>query len=204
MSKELGLRMKIARKGQKLTQVKLAKKLGIAYPTLNKYENAHRTPTADLLAKIATILDCDPGWLLSGEGGDLENIPKPKGVSVFKTPVLNKIPANFPKDISKETESFICVKDIPEGAYSLIMNGESMSPTVRDGDYVIFTPGEAVQDGDVVALLNEWGESIFKRYRDKDGEIYMVSDNPEYPKVKLQNDCRIVGKVVGVFRRIKI
>lgn len=65
---ELGARIKKVRKAVKLTQEKLAKKLGIAYPTLNKYERGHRTPGADILNKIAQITECSPGWLLSGEG----------------------------------------------------------------------------------------------------------------------------------------
>jgi SOS-response transcriptional repressor LexA len=205
MGKELGQRIKAARKGiAGLTQEKLAKKLGIAYPTLNKYENGHRTPDADLLAQMATILDCDPGWLLSGEEGDLEKLPKPKGVSVFRTPVLNKISSEFPKNASKEVMSYICVEGTPEGAYAIVMKGEGMTPTLRDGDYVIFMPGEAAEDGDVVVVMNEWGESIVKRFRMKDNEIYMVSDNTEYPMVKLQKECRIIGKVVGVLRKIKV
>lgn len=204
MGKELGQRIKIARKGMKLTQEKLAKKLGIAYPTLNKYENGHRTPDSELLSKISTILDCDPGWLLSGGETTLENLPKPKGASIFRTPVLNKISADFPRDATKEIISYICLQDIPERAYSLIMKGESMSPTMREGDYIIFLPDEKNQDGDVVVVLNEWGESILKRYRKKEEEIYLISDNAEYPKVKLQKECRIVGKVVGVLRKISI
>lgn len=204
MSIELGQRIRLARKGKKLTQEKLAKILGIAYPTLNKYENAHRTPTADLLAKTAAVLECDPGWLLSGGDDDINKLLKSKGISVYRTPVLNKISTDFPNDVSRETATYICVQDIPEGAYSLIMKGESMSPTIRDGDYIIFMPGEAIQDGDVVVFLNEWKEAILKRYRDKEGEIYMVSDNPEYSWVKLQKECKIIGKVIGALRRIKV
>ncbi len=204
MGKELGKRIKIARKQiQGLTQEKLAKKLGIAYPTLNKYENGHRTPDADLLAMTATILDCDPGWLLSGEEGDLEKLPKPKGVSVFRTPVLNKITAEFPKNASKEVMTYICVQGTPEGAYAIVMKGEGMSPTLREGDYVLFVHGEEAKDGDVVVVMNEWGESIVKRFRKKEEDIYMVSDNTEFPIVRLQKECRIIGKVVGVLRSIK-
>ncbi len=204
MGKELGQRIRVARKAMKLTQEKLAKKLGIAYPTLNKYENGHRTPDAELLSMMSTILDCDPGWLLSGEELDFENLPKPKGVSIFRVPVLNKVTDDFPRNVSKEIASYICIQDIPEGAYAIIMKGESMSPTLRDGDYIIFMPGVAINDGDVVIVRNEWGESILKRYRERTGEIYMVSDNPEYPMVKLQEECKIVGKVIQVLRKIAV
>ncbi|MBI4843446.1 MAG: helix-turn-helix domain-containing protein [Nitrospirae bacterium] len=188
----------------KLTQEKLAKQLGIAYPTLNKYENGHRIPDAELLSRISKILDCDPGWLLSGEDMNLENLPKPKNTPIFSTPVLSKIPAEFPKNATKEIASYICAQDIPDGAYSIIMKGESMSPALRDGDYVIFLPGEAVKDGDVTVVLNEWGETTLKRYRKKDDEVFLISDNPEYPVVTMQKSFRIIGKAIGALRRIRI
>jgi transcriptional regulator with XRE-family HTH domain len=61
-------RIRLARKTAGMTQEALAQKLEIAYPTLNKYEKGRRIPDARLLNRMAAILDCDPGWLLSGEG----------------------------------------------------------------------------------------------------------------------------------------
>ena len=68
MNKKLGDRIALARKRAGLTQEELAKKLDIAYPTLNKYERGHRIPDAELLSRMVKLLDCDPGWLLTGEG----------------------------------------------------------------------------------------------------------------------------------------
>jgi len=68
MNKKLGGRITQARKRAGLTQEKLAKMLDIAYPTLNKYEKGHRIPDAELLSRMAKLLHCNPGWLLTGEG----------------------------------------------------------------------------------------------------------------------------------------
>jgi transcriptional regulator with XRE-family HTH domain len=56
------------RKAAGLTQAELAKRLGIANPTLSKYERGHRVPDAGLLCRLAHVLGCDPGWLLTGHG----------------------------------------------------------------------------------------------------------------------------------------
>ena len=66
MANLLSNRITSARKKAGLTQEDLAKRLNIAYSTLNKYEKGHRIPDAILLSQMANILDCDPGWLLSG------------------------------------------------------------------------------------------------------------------------------------------
>jgi len=64
--KKLGDRIKCYRNKLGLTQGELAEKLKISYPTLNKYEKGHRIPDAYLICRIAEILHCDPGFLLTG------------------------------------------------------------------------------------------------------------------------------------------
>jgi transcriptional regulator with XRE-family HTH domain len=68
MNSTIGRRMAHARKEAGITQANLARMLGIAISTLNKYERGHRTPDGRLLAKITETLHCDPAWLLTGEG----------------------------------------------------------------------------------------------------------------------------------------
>ena len=67
MENLLGNRIKEARKRADITQEALSKRLKIAYQTLNKYERGHRIPDAELLRQIAKELNCNPGWLLTGE-----------------------------------------------------------------------------------------------------------------------------------------
>jgi len=119
-------------------------------------------------------------------------------------PVLGKVPAGFPNECREEIIEYISLPNIPAGAYALIIHGESMSPTIRNGDYVIFLPGaDAVKSGDVVIVNNEWGESMCKRYREKDDEQLLVSDNAEYQAVKPNSHFEILGKVIKVWRDIR-
>ena len=67
MENNLNNRIVKARKKTVFSQKELAKRLDIAYQTLNKYEKGHRTPDANILRQMANILNCDPGWLLTGE-----------------------------------------------------------------------------------------------------------------------------------------
>ena len=71
-------------------------------------------------------------------------------------------------------------------------------------DYVLFINDGEIKNGDVVVVNNEWGESMIKRFRLKDGEPYLVSDNPEYPGFRPNEYYRIIGKVIGVWRKIKV
>ncbi len=178
--------------------------LGITYPTLNRYERGHRTPDADLLNRMAKILECDPGWLLSGKGEDDDNRSLSAAKPLTRTPVLRKVPEQFPECISEEITEYISLPDVPRGAFSLVVRGEGMSPAIRDSDYAIFVPGREVTDGDIVVVNDEWGESIVRRYRKKDSRGFLVGDNPEYPVIKCSRRCRIMGKVIAVWRKVKI
>ncbi len=204
MATRLSIRIKKARTSAGITQGELARMLGITYPTLNRYERGHRTPDAALLNRMAKILECDPGWLLSGKGEDDEERSPSAAKPLTRTPVLRKVPGRFPERVSEEIAEYISLPDVPRGAFSLIVKGESMSPAIRAGDYVIFVPRGDITDGDVIVVNDEWGESIVRRYHKRGPKTFLVSENPEYPAIKLGRSCRIMGKVIAVWRKVKI
>ncbi|MBI5099391.1 MAG: helix-turn-helix domain-containing protein [Nitrospirae bacterium] len=205
MVKYLGKRIKIARIKAGLSQGELARKLGIAYPTLSKYEQGHRTPDSVLLGQIAKILECDPGWLLAVEGERKAGYsPVTVTLPVVRIPVLNKVSSDFPEHVSDKIVEYISLPDVPKGAYAFIVRGDSMSPMVRDGDYVVFIAHADINNGDMVLVNNEWGESLLKRYHKKGQEVFLVSENPEYATIKFNRRYKIIGKVIVAWRKIGI
>ncbi len=204
MPNNLGERIKRVRVKAGLTQGELARRLGIAYPTLNKYERGHRTPDARLLSQIAKLLACDPGWLLTGESGLHDMLSVPEAAPAIQIPLISKVTDDFPEHVSEDISGYISLPHIPQGAYSIIVKGDSMSPLIRDGDYVIFVPDNDLKNGDIVVVNDMWGESILRRYRGKKLKVFLVSDNPEYPVLALDKNHKIIGKVIAVWRKIKI
>ena len=205
MVKYLGKRIKIARIKAGLSQGELARKLGIAYPTLSKYEQGHRTPGSVLLGQIAKILECDPGWLLAVEGERQTGYsPVTMTFPVVRIPVLHKVSSDFPEHVSDKIVEYISLPDIPKGAYAFIVRGESMSPVLRDGDYAVFIVHSDINNGDLVLVNNEWGESLLKRYQKKGNEVFLISDNPDYATIKFNRRYKIIGKVIVAWRKINI
>ncbi len=200
MANILGDRIKTARKQAGLTQGELAKKLGIAYPTLNKYERGHRVPDSSILSHISGILKCNPGWLLTGDGNDTEA----QTVQTTRTLVLKKVPDEFPEQVSEESCEYISLPDVPDDTYAVIVKGDSMTPAIREGDYAIFTDNDNINSGDIVIINNEWGESMLKRFHVKDDKTYLISDNPEYPPLPPDAPYKIIGKVIAIWRKIKV
>jgi len=57
--KDLGLKIKSARKQKGLSQEQLADLVGYKVGTISKYEQGYRTPDIGMLRKIAVALDCN-------------------------------------------------------------------------------------------------------------------------------------------------
>lgn len=204
MGINLGKRIKLARSRAGLTQAELSQQLGITYPTLNKYERGHRMPGAELISRMAKLLECDPGWLVSGEGGIKGVRDVPGTLSITRTPVLSKVPDDFPGRVSDVISEYISLPDVTDESYALIVKGDSMHPVIKDGDYLIFIPVEKINNGDIVIVNDEWGETIPRRYRERNRRAYLASDNPDYPVLRLDNSHTIIGKVTAVWRKVKI
>jgi repressor LexA len=88
-----------------------------------------------------------------------------------------------------------------EGDYILQIRGESMRDAgILESDYVIVRPSDDATNGEiVVALIGE--EATVKRiYREKD-HIRLQPENEEMEPI-LTAEARVLGKVVGVFRKV--
>lgn len=199
---KLGEKIKKLRHLRGLTQKELAEIAGISELSIVLYEKGKRKPRVDVLSKIAKALDISLEYLLSEKE---ENIDKNSLKFVKRVPVIAKIPAGFPENIPADNIiEYVYLPDIPQESFICIVKGDSMSPTLKDGDYIIFIPTKAVYNGDIVIVTNEWGEIMVKRYREKNGEKFLVSDNPEYPTFKPNSEYKIIGKVIGAWRKIRI
>jgi repressor LexA len=86
--------------------------------------------------------------------------------------------------------------------YVLKVNGNSMiDDQIRDGDYIIVKRVETANEGDtVVALVNN--EATLKRYYLSDKGVELHPQNPDFDiiHVKSEDDFRINGIVLAVFR----
>ncbi len=87
--------------------------------------------------------------------------------------------------------------------FALRVRGSSMvDEGIRDGDYLIVEPREAADVGQTVVAEVDGGVTVKRLCREKDGRLRLQPANPEMlPLVVSAERVRIVGVVVGVFRR---
>ena len=88
-----------------------------------------------------------------------------------------------------------------QGEYVLRVAGESMRDAgILEGDYVVVRRQDTANDGDiVVALVGE--EATVKRFFKESDHIRLQPENPAMEPIR-STDVRVIGRVVGVFRRV--
>ena len=222
MDKNLAERLKYAREKAKFTQEKLAQRLNIALPTLSKYENAHRTPDAELLGRIAKEVRCDPGWLLVGEEKLGREIPvvtdiddlyevRDKFVSIPQVSGFIDTGGGLLPDTIIEIriafrKDWIQRKGDPSKMSLIRVKGDSMEPTLfRDLILVDHDRNYIDPNGGIYAIAVR-NEIVAKRleFNLATERIRVISDNPTYPPLEIEPDrLHINGKVIWVGRELE-
>ncbi|HEX3240625.1 MAG TPA: transcriptional repressor LexA [Solirubrobacterales bacterium] len=119
-------------------------------------------------------------------------------------PLVGQVAAGAPILAEENIEEYLEVPDViggEDGDYILQVRGESMKNAgIIESDYVIVRPADDAVDGEiVVALIGE--EATVKRYfREKD-HIRLQPENDEMEPI-ITTEARVLGKVVGVFRKV--
>lgn len=119
-------------------------------------------------------------------------------------PLVGQVAAGAPILAEENIEEYLEIPDViggEDGDYILQVRGESMKNAgIIEGDYVIVRPADDAVDGEiVVALIGE--EATCKRFfREKD-HVRLQPENEEMEPI-LSAEAQVLGKVVGVFRKV--
>ncbi len=125
------------------------------------------------------------------------------GVRVL--PLLGQIAAGTPILADQNVVEEIAVPAIlttSGDCFLLRVRGESMVRAgILDGDYVVIRKQDDCVDGDIVAALCDGEEATVKRLDHVAGRVRLIPENdamePWFP-----DEVSVMGKVVGVFRRL--
>lgn len=87
----------------------------------------------------------------------------------------------------------------PDKLHAIAVSGESMEPSLYDGDLVVINTDEQKPvDGEVFAANYE-GEVVIKRLIREAGQWFLSSDNPDkrrYPNKLCHEHCFIIGRII--------
>lgn len=127
-------------------------------------------------------------------------------VTTTMIPVVGRVAAGTPILSEQNIDEYVPFPARFIGAgnnFILTVHGESMiNAGIHDGDYIIVREGEDVRNGDIVVAMIEGDydmESTVKTFYREQGHIRLQPENDSMEPIIVQ-DCKIVGKVQGVFR----
>jgi repressor LexA len=127
-----------------------------------------------------------------------------KAVRPSGLPLVGQVAAGEPILAEENIEDYLEVPDMiggEDGDYVLRVRGESMKDAgIIEGDFVVVRPAEKARDGEiVVALIGD--EATVKRFFKEKDHVRLQPEN-ESMKPLRTTDLRLLGRVVGVFRRV--
>jgi len=120
-------------------------------------------------------------------------------------PLLGEVAAGAPYQAFTVEDSIA----VPPGlwgakkVFALRVRGTSMiDEGIRDGDYLIVEPRPTAESGQTVVAEVDGGVTVKRLHVEPDGSLRLQPANPEMlPLVVPAGRVRIIGTVVGVFRR---
>lgn len=126
------------------------------------------------------------------------------GKELVDVPVIGKITAGAPiLAVENITDSFLIPLDFVGNSESfmLTVSGESMIEAgILDGDYILVQKQNVARNGEiVVALIDD--EATVKTFYKENNHVRLQPENSTMDPI-IVNDCQILGKVVGVFRKL--
>jgi repressor LexA len=128
-----------------------------------------------------------------------------KAIGPSGLPLVGQVAAGQPVLAEENIEDYVQVPTIAggeEGEYVLRVSGDSMQNAgILEGDYVVVRRQDTATNGDiVVALLGE--EATVKRYFKERSHVRLQPENDAMEPIR-SKDVRVLGKVVGVFRKVR-
>ncbi|HDL1190981.1 TPA: helix-turn-helix domain-containing protein [Mannheimia haemolytica] len=225
----LASRLKIVLDQKGLTQEKFAEQIGVSQPSVFKILNGQtRNPTR--IYEIANVLDVDVNWLKTGKGEapDFAKIGKnptayEEESSMLRLEVLDVYASAgngsfvtgdltaYTHAVEFENAYFAQVfqRANAKGLSIINVNGDSMEPTIGNGDLLFVDTTKSAYQGDGVYVFS-YGENLYvKRLQFAGDELLVISDNPLYKEWRITSEnehkFQIHGKVEfmqGHIRRV--
>lgn len=207
------------RKGIKITQKQLAEAAGIGQTAIHKIIRGEtQAPRPQILVAIAEVftealerevtidnLIDKPGSKAPSPSANTGNVDLDSGRSLDQTDYA-RLPLYSPDipcgDLTHvSAEHIIEYLSLPKwltgpAKFALRATGDSMEPTIQDGDLLLVEPGNHWNDKDIVIAWVD-GSVTCKRLQINHKHILLVPDNREHKVIPLNGDTVILGRVVG-------
>lgn len=177
-----GERMKQRRKEIGFSAEKVAERLGVSPATIYRYEKGdiEKVPV-DSLSELAKILQTTPAYLMGWEEQPAPRKPIPPGFrplpEMVQVPLIGTIACGTPITAEQNVKSYIGIPAAWHADFALECHGDSMAPTICDGDVVCIRSQPEVEQGQIAAVrIGE--EATLKHFYRQGDVVSLIADNP--------------------------
>ena len=221
---EIGNRIKQIR--GKDTQKEFAKILGFSSSYLSEVESGKTKPSLELLVRISQIANCSLHWLLTGEGFMnlepsefmvKENLVSYGELGEFAViPMVDLTPRQGlgrqgiekgAKEKYAFRRTWLQSKGNLENFVLFEVRGDSMEPTITDGDFVLIDRSQKqVVVSNIYALRMENTVMVKRLQPMGDRRIRVMSDNKLYESYELYlgtENIEIIGQAIWIGRELE-
>ena len=203
-----GDRLVKAREDLGFNQANFSEKIDLAAQSLARYEKNKVNPSMEFIAKLTDMFNINSNWLLTGKGEmfisndttknsdnyfiDLLNVRAGAGEGIYNYVIETVDTISLDKSFFRTPINTNKIKGIQ-------VDGDSMEPTLRDGDYVLIDENINFGTNGIYAI-QYGGQILIKRLQFKmDGTILIISDNDKYDKEEFNpKENQLPFQVLGI------
>lgn len=200
-------RIKERREELGLTQEDLAIRMGYkSKSSINKIEMGKNDIPQSKVVAFAKALQTTTAYLMGvDEAKEASTIPPgfeplPEMESV---PLVGRIACGQPITAEQNVEGVVSVPSQWRSDFALLCQGDSMEPSIKDGDLVAIHIQPMVENGEVAAVRID-NEATLKHVYLYSNYIELRPENPAYQSIikigEEMNEVKIEGKAVGLCR----
>ena len=207
-------RLRFLRDASRLQNIQLAVALGVSEGGLKKWLSGVAEPSLRNLVNIQEVTGVAFQWMATGEGPMFDSVQEPAALAsglVYVPRYDVRVAAGAGQIVESESiRAFLAFREDwirsrlrrnPANLVAFEAYGDSMEPTIADGDVILVDTSEVRVRGSAIYVVRAGEEAIVKRIElDLDGSLVIKSDNPTYEQRTLRGDqldqVRVLGKVV--------
>lgn len=189
----------------KKTQKEICKDLNFKEMTFSDWVNAKTYPRIDKIEKMAQYFGIEKSDLIEKRKRTVST------TTSILIPVLGRIVAGEPIDAITDIIDYeeITPRMAQKGKhFALVVKGNSMEPTLREGDVVIVRQQPTVENGEIAIVLVNGNEATVKEVKEAPAGITLIGHNVAvytphfYTREQIESlPITILGKVVELRRK---
>lgn len=189
------------------TQLEIAKSIGVSPQTFNTWCKGIAIPRMGKVQALADYFNINKSDLIEDKKLNIDTVPIESGYTI---PVLGRVAAGYGKEAVEEVIGQIEISPAlsAKGDYfGLLIKGDSMIPTLYDGDTVIVQRVDDAESGDLVIALVNGHDATCKRLQKYAEGIALIPQNLVYEPMRFTESeidttpVKILGKVIEMRRK---